>query len=580
MENRNCQNCKQNFVIEADDFSFYEKLGVPAPTWCPDCRFMRRLSSKNERFMYKRECGKCSKSIISMYAPESPMPVWCTKCHISDEWDCLEYGQDYDFNRSFFEQFKELRDRVPHRALDQNKRNGTGCEYANFCYTSKDIYLSFNVHHSENIKYSNYVFKHNKNCLDSMIIKKNEWCYELVSSGSNYNSSFLIESEQCIDSTFLYDCVNCTNCCMSSNLRNKSFVFANQQLTKQEYEKAVGELNLGSYSGQVNAQNIFTELVSGSIHKFSHLKNTVDTVGDFVENSKNAYHCFGLVNAENVKNIFFGVNVMKDSQDAIFAGLVEGCYEFTNGGGGASHVAFAFSCGGGSNNVFYSDNCKGCSDCFGCVSLNKKQYCIFNKQFTKEEYFRKIEEIKKHMDDMPYIDKIGRVYKFGEYFPTEISPFAYNETAAFTECPLSRDEVLSSGYRWKEMEKKSHSTTVTIDQIPDDIKEVNDDICSEIIACPNDGNVDMQCTSAYRILPDDLAFYRKMNLPIPRYCPNCRYHSRLELKNPFRFYKRACMCDLQNHSHVGLCEVEFETMNPPGKSFKVYCEKCYQQEVI
>ena len=53
-------------------------------------------------------------------------------------------------------------DSIPHRALEQNGKNSTGCEYANFCYGSKDVYLSFNVTRSENIKYSQLVFKHNK----------------------------------------------------------------------------------------------------------------------------------------------------------------------------------------------------------------------------------------------------------------------------------------------------------------------------------------------------------------------------------------------------------------------------------
>ena len=33
-ETRVCQNCKKDFVIEPDDFLFYEKMKVPAPTFC------------------------------------------------------------------------------------------------------------------------------------------------------------------------------------------------------------------------------------------------------------------------------------------------------------------------------------------------------------------------------------------------------------------------------------------------------------------------------------------------------------------------------------------------------------------
>ncbi|MDQ5954313.1 MAG: hypothetical protein QG583_241 [Patescibacteria group bacterium] len=578
-ENKICQNCKQDFVIEPDDFSFYHKLSVPPPTWCPPCRFIRKMTFVNERSLYKRTCENCKASIVTMYHPDTPIPVWCIKCHLSDVWDARDYGKEYDFSKTFFEQFKELKYTVPHRALDQNERNGEGCEYSNFCYSSKNIYLSFVTPSCENIKYSRCFLKHNKNCLDSLIIQNNEKGYELVQASSNYNSTFLVESDQCIDSHFLYDCSNCVNCYMSSNIRNKSNVFRNKQLTKEEYNEAISGLKLNTYSGQLQSKKEFSEMEKKAIHKYARIKNSVNTVGDFIENSKNIYRCYGLVKAENMKYVFFGVNTTKDSQDLIFTGKAEECYEFVFGGRGASRVVLSFSCGGGSKNLFYCDQCKGCSDCFGCVGLTKKQYCIFNKQYSKEEYFELVEKIKKHMDDMPYIDKIGRKYGFGEFFPTETSPFAYNETIAFEEYPFSKEKAIKEGYKWKNVEPKSYAPTITTDMLPDSINDIPDSICDEVIGCPNNGDTSTQCVSAYKILPDELAFYRQMKLPIPRYCPNCRYHERLIWKNPFRFYKRECMCDILSHEHAEKCEVEFETMYAPSREEKIFCKECYQKEV-
>src|SRR3989344_2003233 len=578
-KNVGCQNCKKDFVIEPDDFSFYEKIGVPAPTWCPHCRFIRKLTFVNERSLYKRNCENCKKSIISMYSSDSLIPTWCVKCHLSDNWDAFDYGRDYDFSEPFFEQFKKLKSVVPHRALDQNERNGEGCEYANFCYTSKNIYLSFVSPSNENIKYSRCFFKHNKNCLDSLIIKANEKGYELVRSSQNYNSTFLVESDRCISSHFLYDCSNCNNCCISSSLRNKSYVFRNKQLTKEEYENSITTLKLDTYSGQCEAKDKFTELAKKAIHKHAYIKNSVNVVGDFIENSKNIYHCYGLVDGENMKYVFFGVNTTKDSQDLVFTGKVEECYEFAIGGRGGSRVFYSFSCGGGSKNLFYSDQCKGCSDCFGCAGLNKKQYCILNKQYGKDEYFELVDRIKVHMNEMPYINKIGRKYLYGEYFPEEISPFAYNETIAFEEHPITKEEAILLGYKWKEPELKSYSSTVTTEDLLDSIHDVSDAICDEVIKCPNKGDTKTQCLSAYRILRDELAFYRQMNLPLPRLCPNCRYYQRLKWKNPFRFYKRDCMCDLAGHEHDGKCMNEFETMYAPSRPEKILCKQCYQKEV-
>ncbi|MEK7104676.1 MAG: hypothetical protein AAB868_01400 [Patescibacteria group bacterium] len=578
-EKRICQNCKGEFTIEPEDFGFYEKIKVPPPTWCPHCRFIRRLTFINHRSLYKRVCENCNKFMISMYHPDTIIPVWCVKCFISDAWDARDYAREYDFSRNFFEQFKELKYSIPHRTLDQNERNGEGCEYSNLCFTSKNIYLSFDVGGSEYIKYSSYVFKNNKNCIDSLFIKENDKCYEIIQAISNYNSSFLVESDQCIESHFLYDCSNCVNCCMSSNLRNKSNVFRNKQLSKEEYKKTIADLRLGTHSGQLKAKEEFLEMTKGAIHKYAHIKNSVNTVGDFIENSKNIYHCYGLVDAENTKYVFVGANTTKDSQDLVSTGRLEECYEATLAGRGGSRLIFSFSCGGGSKNLFYCDSCRGCSDCFGCVSLTKKQYCIFNKQYKKEKYEELVSKIIKQMNDMPYIDKIGNKYLFGEGFSTEISPFAYNETTAFEEQPLPKEKILSLGYKWRDMESKTYVPTIKANTLLDNINDIKDDILNEIIECSNKGKTETQCTSAFRILSDELAFYRQMNLPIPRFCPNCRYHNRLIWRNPFYFYKRQCMCELSNHNHQERCMTEFETMYSPDRTEKIYCKYCYQQEV-
>jgi hypothetical protein len=39
--------------------------------------------------------------------------------------------------------------------------------------------------------------------------------------------------------------------------------------------------------------------------------------------------------------------------------------------------------------------CQACNNCFGCVNLVRKEFYIFNEKFTKEEYFKKLAELKK-----------------------------------------------------------------------------------------------------------------------------------------------------------------------------------------
>lgn len=140
-ENKNCQNCGQEFVIEPDDFAFYEKIKVPPPTFCSECRLQRRLSFRNERNLYRRECGLCKKPTISMYSKESKFPVYCHSCWWGDGWDSMSFGQEYDLNKNFFIQFQELLNKVPRPTLSMS--NSKNCDYCNYFADGKECYLCF-----------------------------------------------------------------------------------------------------------------------------------------------------------------------------------------------------------------------------------------------------------------------------------------------------------------------------------------------------------------------------------------------------------------------------------------------------
>ncbi len=96
-EIKNCQNCKNDFMIEPDDFLFYEKIKVPAPTWCPECRMVRRLSWRNERILYHRICDSCNKKIISVINNKETK-VYCQDCWRGDSWDPSSYFLEYNFS--------------------------------------------------------------------------------------------------------------------------------------------------------------------------------------------------------------------------------------------------------------------------------------------------------------------------------------------------------------------------------------------------------------------------------------------------------------------------------------------------
>jgi len=152
-ETRNCQNCHSEFQIEPEDFKFYEKMQVPPPTFCPECRFQRRLMFRNERALYKDTCDLCKKDMISVFSPDKPFKVYCSPCWWSDNWDPLEAGQNYDPCRNFFEQIKEVMLKAPFMNLITGYSSLVNSDYVNHAGELKNSYLVYNADFCENVYY-------------------------------------------------------------------------------------------------------------------------------------------------------------------------------------------------------------------------------------------------------------------------------------------------------------------------------------------------------------------------------------------------------------------------------------------
>ena len=426
-ETKNCQNCKKNFVIESDDFGFYEKIKVPPPTFCPECRLQRRLAWRNERALYKRKCDLCQKDIIAMYHVDAPFPVYCNECWYGDSWEATSFGKAYDPDVNFLEQFKDLLNKVPRIALFQ--RNAVNSEYSNLVVESKNVYLSVSVvKDSENVFYSKSVDS-SRDIVDCLnLINGCENLYENTEAQGNYNSQYLLLCRSCIDSFYLVDCANCSSCFMSYNLRNKQYCIRNIQYSREEYLKEIEKLNLKSHQAREKLSREFEELREKAIYRFGNITKCVDVTGNNMLNVKNGKDCFEIYEAENCTRCFRALYI-KDCMDFGFGGWAELCYEYITGS--VNNYNAKFSLGSyTSRDIEYADNCIDCNNIFGCISLRKKENAILNKVYSKESFDKLRTQIISDMETNPYIDKKGRVYKYGEFFPAEFSPWAYNETVA------------------------------------------------------------------------------------------------------------------------------------------------------
>jgi hypothetical protein len=241
---KTCQNCQNDFVIDADDAAFYERIKVPPPTFCPLCRAQRRMAWRNESYLFKRKSDFSGKEIFSAFAPDAPVTVYEKEVWNGDEWDPMEYGREYDFNAPFFEQFKNLLHAVPLKNL--NVVNGVKSDFCNNFSDPKNCYLVFNGNAAEDCMYGNG-FTHSKECVDTSHVSKCELCYGSFWLSRCNNTLFSSECEDSFDLTLCKNCVGCNDCFGCVGLRKKQYCIFNEQYTKEEYQKRVEELNFGSH---------------------------------------------------------------------------------------------------------------------------------------------------------------------------------------------------------------------------------------------------------------------------------------------------------------------------------------------
>ena len=572
MEIRICQNCKNNFVIEPDDFGFYEKIKVPPPTFCSECRRQRRSAWRNNMSLYSGKCASCGKSAVTLYSPDSGIVIYCNKCWWSDKWDAKSFGPGYDFSRTFFQQYSELVKKVPHIAMvNDNGIASLNCEYTHDWWFAKNCYMSFSGWHVENVMYSVYMIYGAKDCMDCLnIFDQGSWLYECTNCDKSFrlrNSQFAVA---CSESHFLYDCRNCTDSFMCAGLRNKKYNFKNVEYSKEEYEKILSGYKLDTFSGRERAQKEYDEFILVYPRRFAYIYHSVNSTGDLLTDSKNSKYCFASLDQENCRYIDNGAKD-KDSYDLVLSGELSECYDSVTVDNSQLNLFGIFSVK--NQDVRYTQHCHSSKHLFGCIGLRNASYCIFNKQYTKEEYEILVPKIIAQMNEMPYVDKKGCEYRFGEFYPAELSPFGYNETVAQEQYPLLKSALNVEGLRWQDnIQRTIGKETLKTSDIPQTITETSDTITKEIFAC-------IDCGRNYKIVGQELTFYRKMNIPIPHRCFHCRHTARIASRNPFKLWHRQCMCQIENHNHSGTCTNEFETSYAPERPEIIYCEMCYQKEI-
>jgi len=556
---RVCKSCGTQFQIYEEDIRFYRSLLIPPPTLCPLCRKKRRMAHlmRVPKF-FKKECNAegHSESLVSVYPKESPHKVYDTPYWFSDEWDAEDYCREYDIEKDFFSQFKELFFDVPRIPIDRDL-TATNCDYSVGGKHGKNLYYCGGGYRSEDCMYDMNT-RFSKSCIDSTNVWHSELCSNCVDAEKCSNCIYVHNSSNCLDSAFLYDSRNCSHCFMSSNLRNKSYVFQNQQLSREEYKKRIESVNTGNREELEVYISKFNDLLTRAVRRAVTNTNTANSAGDKLTNCKDCFFAFDGTNGENLRYTN-GFDSLRDVMDVSFsAENTEKCYECIIAlGSGMKSCMFVRS----SMDLEYCSDCHNSKYCFGCVGLRNKEYCIFNKKYSEDEYWKKVDEIKTRMlQDGTY----------GEFFDVSLNLIPYQSSNAEYYWPLSEKERKEKGVMWYEesginIPEGMETLVPGKDKEFLDIKNVGDDILQKAIICK-------KTKKPFRVIESELQLLRKLNIPLPTKHPWERIMERKVYEHDIDLYPFTCpSCRKNTHS------VYNETKQ---KEYKIFCEECYNKEVV
>lgn len=283
---------------------------------------------------------------------------------------------------NFLEELEQLQLQTPRLSLIQLKN--VNSDYTCATDQCKNCFLIANAVNNQDCLYGRDLYD-NSDCVDCDHIAGCQLCYQCLNCKKCYNCDYLQDSANSYDCLYGYDLNGCSNCVGCVSLRHKEYYIFNQPYSKEAYFEKLKNLS------QDEILQFFEELELKCPRLFAMQLGSENFTGDYVYFSKNAYECFDVVECQDV-GYLVEAKKCQDSWDVTILEDSSLCYEIAG-----CHVLyncnFCFMCSD-SNDLEYCELVFNSQYCFGCVGLHHKRYHILNQPYEKEDYFKKITEIK------------------------------------------------------------------------------------------------------------------------------------------------------------------------------------------
>lgn len=289
----------------------------------------------------------------------------------------------------FILEFAKLLKKNPKHTLPMQEN--VNCPYNLFLYRSKDCYLCFASSYLESCFFIDTA-SYDKDCMDGDYVNNCELCYECLHCAHCYNCDFCQDCKSCTDCIFCFECQSSTNCFGCVGLKRKEFHIFNKPYSKEEYFKKLPELKKMP-EAEVRAE--MEKLRLQFPHPPMHQTGSENVTGDYIWSSKNCFMCFHTEAAQDSAYLYEEIVRLKDCVDCTHIQDCELCYNLMSASG-----CYNVDCSWwvtDSSDCMYSFCLQTCKNCFGCTYLAHKEYYILNEPYSKEEYFKKVAEIKEEL---------------------------------------------------------------------------------------------------------------------------------------------------------------------------------------
>ena len=186
-------------------------------------------------------------------------------------------------------------------------------------------------------------------------------------------------------------------------------------------------------------------------------------------------------------------------------------------------------------------------------------FCILNRQYSAEDYQTLVSKIVQGM--------IARG-EWGEFFKPQLSHFGYDESQAQEYFPLNSEQAKAADFNWSGLQPPAPQAARVLkpEQLrtpPHELPAAEiEELLASAVTCESSGRL-------FRFTRQELEFYTKLKLPLPRRHPEQRHFERIRRRGRAELRDSVCV-KCSRLVQTGLSEEDYP---------RVHCEDCYRELV-